>query len=379
MDRIDADWLRSDATQRVFALLSDHACHAVGGCVRNTLLGQPVHDIDFATSARPELVLDLAERAGLRAVPTGVEHGTVTLVIGDQPFEVTTFRHDVETDGRRAVVAFANGIEEDARRRDFTMNAVYCDREGSLRDPVGGLADIAARRVRFIEDAERRIREDYLRSLRFFRFNAWYGDPSEGFDRAALDAISRNLDGLETLSRERVGSEIIRLLAAPDPAPAVAVMRATGVLRTVLSGADDTALAPLVALERDFGATPDGIRRLAVLGGEVETLRLSRNQLARIETLREHAGCSVAAFSYRHGAAMGLDLALMNAATLERPLPSGIVEEIESAAAAEFPVRAADLMPALEGKALGEALRRMEERWIESGFALSREALLSEG
>lgn len=269
MAKINADWLSSEATQRVFSLLGDagHAVFAVGGCVRNTLLGAPVQDIDLSTSAQPEVVMKLAEAAGLRAVPTGIEHGTVTVIAGDEPYEITTFRRDVDTDGRRAVVAFSDSIEEDALRRDFTMNALYADAAGVVHDPVGGLPDLEARRIRFIEDADQRIREDYLRSLRYFRFCAWYGDPADGYDTDALDAIARNLGGLGTLSRERVGSEVLKLLTAPDPAPAVAVMRATGVLGQILPGADDTGLAPLVGMEAELVADP--IRRLAVLGDKM--------------------------------------------------------------------------------------------------------------
>ena len=238
MERIDAVWLKSRATQTVFALLEDagHQVFAVGGCVRNALLGAPVRDVDLSTDAHPERVLGLAISAGLQAIPTGISHGTVTVLSDGVAFEVTTFRRDVETDGRRAVVAFSDRIEDDARRRDFTMNALYCDRSGKLRDPLGGYPDLVSRRVRFIDDANARIREDYLRSLRYFRFHAWYGDPGEGFDPDALDAIARNVDGLNSLSEERVGAEMKRLLEATDPAPAVAGMRVTGVLPALLPG-----------------------------------------------------------------------------------------------------------------------------------------------
>ena len=183
------------------------------------------------------------------------------------PFEITTFRRDVETDGRRAVVAFSNDIIDDARRRDFTMNALYARPDGSIVDPLGGIQDVLDRRVRFIEDADQRIREDYLRTLRFFRFSAWYGAIDQGFDPDALNAISSNLDGLETLSAERVGMEMVKLLNATDPAVAVAVMRQTGVLNVVLQGVDDTWLAPLIHVESLWDLSPDPIRRLAALGG----------------------------------------------------------------------------------------------------------------
>ncbi len=175
--------------------------------------------MDIATDARPEKVTALIEAAGYKVVPTGIAHGTVTVVADHHPYEVTTFRRDLETDGRRARVAFADDVAEDARRRDFTMNALYADAEGTVVDPLGGLGDLERRCVRFVGEAEARIREDYLRILRFFRFHAWYGDPAEGLDPEGLAACAGLADGLERLSRERVGHETLRLLAAADPAP----------------------------------------------------------------------------------------------------------------------------------------------------------------
>lgn len=378
--KIDADWLTMAATQRVFSLLGDagHQAYAVGGCVRNALLGEPVRDIDLSTSALPDTVMALAETAGLRAAPTGIEHGTVTVVVENEPYEITTFRRDVETDGRRAVVAFSDKVEDDALRRDFTMNALYADADGEVHDPVGGLVDLQARRIRFIEDADRRIQEDYLRSLRYFRFMAWYGDPGAGHDPEALNAIARNLDGLESLSKERVGSEVKRLLEAPDPAPAVAAMRATGVLQRILPGADDTALGPLIALEDSLAANP--IRRLAVLGGEdvAEQLRLSRKDAALLASIRENVGRSANVLGYRLGAETGRDVWLVGAALMGTgPIMRDDLAMIEAAAAQAFPVSAADLMPTLEGLALGQTLKTLEQDWIESGFALSKDQLLS--
>ena len=379
MTRIEAHWLTDEATQNVFELLDGYSTYAVGGCIRNTLLSQPVKDIDLATAARPETVMELAAINGLRAVPTGIEHGTVTIIVKNVPFEITTFRLDVETDGRRAVVAFADGIDEDALRRDFTINALYADAKGRVLDPVNGLKDIADRRVRFIESADRRIREDYLRSLRFFRFHAWYGDPNAGMDADALDAISRNLGGLETLSRERVGSELLRLLSAPDPAPAVATMRSTGVLHSVLPDSDDTGLAPLVALEQELGVDPDALRRFAVLGGAFEDLRLSGADLSRVQLVVANIGTEDRVVGYRHGNAVGRDAVLVTAALTGTALQTNALETVAKGASATFPVRAADLMPELEGKPLGDKLRRLEDAWVESGFTLSRDELLSKG
>ena len=381
MERLDADWLRSPSTQAVFALLRDagHQVFAVGGCVRNSLLDVPVKDIDIATDARPDRVVGLAKSAGLQAVPTGISHGTVTVLERGTPFEITTFRRDVETDGRRAVVAFSDRIEDDARRRDFTMNALYVDAEGALHDPLGGLPDLQARRVRFIEDPVQRIREDYLRSLRYFRFHAWYGDVDQGFDPDALDAIARNVDGLEGLSKERVGAELMRLLEAPDPAMAVAGMRTTGVLAAVLPGADDGALGPLIHLEGSVGVAPDAMRRLAVLGGEDvgAALRLSKKAAENLKALRNSVDLTALEAGYRLGLELGRDAVLVAAASLGAELQPGVMDAVARGGAANFPVKAADLMPDVEGVALGETLRRLERDWIDSDFKLSRDALIA--
>ena len=383
MTRITEDWLTDPATQAVCAALEAGGAQAlfVGGCVRNALMGVPVSDIDLCTDAVPERVMTLAEAAGIKAVPTGIDHGTVTLVKNGIPHEVTTFRKDVETDGRRAVVAYSTCVNEDAARRDFTMNALYARPDGTVIDPLGGLPDLRARRVRFIGDAGDRIREDYLRSLRYFRFHAWYGCDVQGFDPDALAAIADNLDGLATLSRERVGAELLKLLSALDPAPSVAAMRSTGALGMILPGADDRALAPLVHLEHELGVTPDGLRRLAALGGvdTAETLRLSRAQGRALDRMREAAASLMgpAELGYRLKAEAARDALLLRCAWSEQPWPEGAGAEIDRGAAAQFPITARDLMPAYSGPALGARLAGLEDAWIASGFALGKAALLS--
>jgi poly(A) polymerase len=380
--RVSGDWIGADHVQAVLAALTagGHQALIVGGCVRNALLNRPVADVDIATDAVPDRVTALARAAGLKPVPTGVEHGTVTVVAGGVGHEVTTFRRDVETFGRHAVVAFSTRVEDDAARRDFTMNALYARADGTVIDPLGeGLADLAARRVRFVGEAEDRIREDYLRILRFFRFTAWYGDPAEGPEAGALAAIAAHVEGLDSLSRERVGHEVLRLLAAPDPAPAVAAMRATGALLRVLPGAEDRALAPLVHLEALVA--PDPLRRLAALGGQdvAAALKLSRAQARRLDLLRDATGSAagLAEIAYRHDAGVAQDVALLRGAVTGAGLPDGWEGEVATGATARFPVRAADLMPALTGPALGARLAELEARWIASGFALSREQLLA--
>ncbi len=376
--RVDGPWRRAPATEMVCALLTDvgHRALFVGGAVRNALLGRAVADVDIATDALPHRVIDLAEAAGLRAIPTGLEHGTVTVVADGAPYEITTFRRDVETDGRHAVVAFTDEIGADAARRDFTMNALYAEPDGTVLDPVGGLDDLAARRVRFVGDPATRIAEDALRILRLFRFHAWYGDAARGLDPAGLAAVEAAHRSVAGLSRERIGGEMRKLLAAPDPAPSVAAMAATGVLEAALPGTDPAALGRLVALED--GRAPAWLRRLATLGAADarDALRLSR---AEAQALAERTGAvgTAAALGHALGPEAATDAVLARAARDATPLPENWRAEIARGASATFPVAASDLMPALQGAALGAALADLRARWVASGFTLARDDLLA--
>jgi poly(A) polymerase len=380
MTLVQGNWLNNPHTQAVFSALSAKGAQAlfVGGCVRNALLGVPVSDVDIATDAHPQAVMDLAKTAGIKAIPTGIDHGTVTLVCGGIPHEITTFRHDVETDGRRAVVAYSDDIQQDAARRDFTMNALYAGIDGVVIDPLDGLPDLLARRVRFIGSATERIQEDYLRSLRYFRFQAWYGDPNKGFDADSLAAIADNLGGLEQLSAERVGAEMVKLLSAPDPSRSVAVMRQTGVLARVMPGSDDRALGPLVHLEELSETLPDATRRLAALGG-ADGLRLSKSQLAKVDRLREAATGTMSAgeLGFRLKFEEARDVLLLRSALLEQPWIPAELQSAEMGAVAKFPIKAKDLMPKYEGPALGQKLNDLTKKWIASGFTLTRNELLS--
>jgi poly(A) polymerase len=381
--RLQADWLQAPASRAVCGMLTDAGRQAwfVGGCVRNALIGAAVSDLDLATDATPQEVLELARAAGLKAVPTGFDHGTVTVIALGSPFEVTTFRRDVKTDGRHAVVMFSDRLEEDARRRDFTINALYAGPDGTVADPLGGLPDLMARRVRFIDDPHARIREDYLRILRFFRFHAWYGDPAGGIDAEGLAACADHVEGIAHLSRERVGQEIRKLLAAPDPAPATGAMAASGVLAQVLPGAGVTPLAILVHIEAGLGLSPDWLRRLAAVGGEdpAGRLRLSGAEAARLARLQDATGSAMAAgeLGYRMGAAESLEVLALRAALGMHEIDPEQADLAQHGAMQRFPVRAADLMPRLQGPALGAALKRIEARWIASGFSLGRDQLLS--
>lgn len=369
MTRVSGPWLDNPGTQAVLAMLAAGGQRAlvVGGCVRNALMGEPVADVDIATDAAPERVVALAEGAGLRAVPTGIAHGTVTVVAHGQGHEVTTFRRDVEAFGRHARVEFGAALHDDAARRDFTMNALYAEADGTVIDPLGGLPDALARRVRFVGKADDRISEDYLRILRFFRFLARYGDPTLPPDAEALAACAAGAGGLTRVSAERIGHELRKLLDAPAPGRAVAAMAGAGVLAAVLPGADAGALARLLALEPAPGRWP---RRLAALGvpGAAEALRLSRAEARDQERLAAVTDEGPGELGWRLGAALGTDAVLVRAARTEAPLPPGWAEAVDRGARAVFPLKPADLMPALSGPALGRALAQAERAWIAADF-----------
>ncbi len=370
-------WLEEAAP--VLALLTGagHRALAVGGCVRNAIFRKPVADIDIATSALPEAVMALAKQAGLRAIPTGIDHGTVTVVHNGEPYEITTFRKDVETDGRRAVVAFSSDIIDDARRRDFTFNALYAEADGTVIDPLGGLEDAKARRLRFIENAFERIAEDSLRILRYFRFYAQYCDPMEGPNMEAVAAISASIDKLEGLSAERVGAEMRKLLSAPDPSPALALMAQTGVLAQVLPGADARFMGPLTTLET--GVPLRWLRRLAALGGEAPATRwrLSKAEAKGLANIyAAMAMPSLIEAGYRLGAAAAIDALLVQCASLGVPADPAVMARIQQASQQVFPLTGPYLMDRISpGKALGQELKRLEKLWIDSDFTLSATAL----
>ena len=379
--KVAGAWLEAAETQALLHALRSkgHQALFVGGCVRNAILGVPVQDVDIATDATPDVVIRIAENAGLRAVPTGIDHGTVTVISGGLSHEVTTFRRDVQTDGRHAVVTYSTSVAEDAARRDFTMNAIYAQADGEVIDPLSGMADLVARRVRFVGDADQRIAEDHLRILRFFRFHAMYGDPDQGIDPEGLAASAANCAAIDTLSRERVGAEMQKLLSAFDPSPAVSAMDHAGVLARVSQGASARALPVLVHLEQ--GNSRGWLCRLAVLGGQniLDRLRLSRANASTLDQMRAEIASGLApdALGWRYGEKQAGDIVHARAALLETALPDLWQADAHRGAAAVFPVAAVDLMPALQGPALGARLKSLQGRWLASGLMLTREQLLA--
>lgn len=365
----------------------------VGGCVRNALLGEKVSDVDIATQLTPEQVDAAMKAAGVAVHPTGIEHGTLTVVADHRPFEVTTLRRDVETDGRRATVAFTEDWAEDAERRDFRMNALYVDRTGEVFDPTGGgLDDIAARRIVFVGDPETRIREDYLRILRFFRFFAWYGVGAP--DAAGLAACAKLRAGLDGISAERIWMETKKLLAAPRPLQSLDAMEASGVLAQLFPDAKGLGLLrKLVALEEGQGLAPDPmVRFLALFWKDADVvqrvasrLKLSNDERHRLNWPARDAtkldGASpkdVRAAIYRSGAQVVADRALLAWAESADSSWCEVLALTRDWERPVLPVSGADLLAAgMEtGPAIGEALRRAEDAWIASDFQLAREKLL---
>jgi poly(A) polymerase len=393
-----AEWLERSSTRAVMASIADagHEVRAVGGAVRNALIGAPVKDVDLATTARPEDVMALARAAGLKAVPTGIEHGTVTIIAHHQPIEVTTLRKDVTTDGRRAVVSFTTDWQADAARRDFTLNALYCDADGTLHDPLGGYRDLDARRIRFIGDPHARIREDYLRILRFFRLFAEYavGDP-DGEGQAACIA---ERGGLTLLSGERIRVELLRLLAAPRALDAVEAMTEGGILELLVGARPaNRVLARLIEIERGLACPPDAVLRLAALAvyeandaprlaerlklANAEAARLAAAAIYDVALLPRTGGPALHAFLYRHGLARFLDAELIDWARSDDPPDDAErlrrLEEARQWPPPALPFRGADVLAlgVAKGAEVGRVLGAFEEWWIASDFPRDAELL----
>ena len=405
-----AEWLADPALQKLLALLNEGGEEAriAGGAVRNTLLGEPAGDIDIATTTLPDETIARATRAGFKAVPTGYEHGTVTVIAGGVPHEVTTLRADVETFGRKARVRFGRDWRQDAERRDFTMNALYADADGRVVDLVGGLADLESRTIRFIGDAEARIREDYLRILRFFRFFARYGSGPP--DAEGLKACAKLKEGIDGLSAERVWAELKKLLSAPDPSRALLWMRQSGVLTRILPESEKWGIDfihGLVTAERDLGWPPDPALRLASIippdpvrvTAMAQRLRLSNADRDRLVAWAAAPGMKpdmsesqLAKLAYRTGREglsdrLTLALASARARAVE---DDGALREaggwyrlkkfLDGWDMPKFPVAGADLIalgvPA--GPKMGNLLRDLEERWVDAGFTPDRDGLLAQ-
>jgi poly(A) polymerase len=385
-------WMTAPETRAVMEVLNRDGDMArfVGGCVRSAVLDLPIADVDIATRYTPEKVMELLKEAGIRVVPTGLDHGTVTAVVNHEHFEITTLRLDVETDGRRAVVAFTEDWREDAARRDFTMNAMFLRPDGSIDDPFGGHGDALAGKVRFVGDPTTRIREDVLRILRFFRFHAYYGKGE--VDPAGLRACRENAGLIDSLSGERIRVEFLKLLSAPSPLPVLDLMESAGVLQIFLPGPYD--LEALLRLIEIDGEAADPVIRLAALAPErhghafraAERMRFSNAEAARFHALSsseiDPGADSVRPDIYRHGNALYEDMVRLQVArgVISSANAKAMIEASEAWPKPDLPVRGADLMEMglARGPSVGEALRRLEAWWIARDFVPDRDACLAE-
>ena len=392
-------WMRSESIKAIFAALPKGSVRFVGGCVRNALMGVEVGDIDLATQLEPNEVAKALDAVNIRYVPTGIEHGTLTVVIEKKAFEITSLRKDVETDGRRAVVAFTTDWAEDAQRRDLTLNALYADFEGKVYDPTGqGLDDLKAMKFRFVGDAEERVQEDYLRILRFFRFLAWYGGNVK-VDAAALKACRENRRGLKKLSAERVWSELKKLLLARDPSRSVRIMLTNEILDTLLPEASNAeGLSRMVALENREAIMPDPLLRLMAMSAReplqmallCKRLKMSTKETTRLRAwsdssvaLDPHADDSEKLKAiYFAGKQVVIDRARVRAAGEEDALMSSRWMSLADLAMGwtppEFPLSGKDLKAAgvEPGPKMGKVLEALKALWVRSNFTADREKLL---
>ena len=401
-----APWLHEARLQAVFDAIEAAGGEArvAGGAVRNTLMGEAVGDVDLATTLVPEATMEALEKAGLKAVPTGIDHGTITAVSDGTGYEITTIRDDIETDGRHAVVRFGTDWERDALRRDLTINGLYCDRQGEIFDPLDSLNDVKARQVRFIGDAGERIEEDYLRILRFFRFFAQYGAGRP--DAEGLKAVTRLKEGLQRVSAERIWMELRKLLAARDPSRALLWMRTTGVLNLIVPESEKWGIdfaAPLIEAETRFGWQSEAIQRLqamirpdgAIARKLAKRLKLSnadRDRLlawAMAELPEPPLGKDGLKQQIYFGDQQAITdrLRLAAAIAISRNEPAEKIEAIADNAdfssnwmPPQLPVSGKDLVEKgiPEGREIGRLLKRLEKTWVESGFSLSAKALLKD-
>ncbi len=392
-------WLQGNGVKAIFEALPDGSARFVGGCVRNSLLGESIGDIDIACQLKPENIKTKLEAAGLKVIPTGIEHGTLTIVHEGVPYEITTLRKDVETDGRRAVIAYTDDWAEDAQRRDFTINALYADAQGELYDPTGeGLEDIKSRKFRFVGDADLRVREDYLRILRYFRFLARYAGQDK-VDATALKACRENRAGLKQLSSERVWAELKKILSADDPRRAVRIMLTNEILGSVLPEASNAeGLDRMVVLEQKEKLEPDYLLRLMAMSGRDELaltrlskrLKLSNNEKMRLLAWAGNAvpfkigmdDKTLKQSVYASGPQTAYDRLVIRAAGEEDPiLQSQWMKQAEFALNWDipiFPLGGKDLKKAglSDGPEMGRVLKALKELWVRSGFTADKDKLL---
>lgn len=384
--QIIPDFLHHRGVQAIFKALAAHETYIVGGAIRDRLLGKQVKDIDFATSAPPDIIMKAAQTAHLKALPLAFSHGTITLIYRRKTFQVTSFRRDIKTDGRHAWVRFGATLAEDAQRRDFTINALYLDAQGYLRDPVNGLRDLEQKKLRFIGDPQARLKEDWLRTLRYFRFFAAFGLAENACPPRIFDALQSAKAYMKFLSKQRIHTEFTALLSAENPYPALSLMQKTSLLSYFLPKAKQELnyIKHLVQIEKKHAIKANPLNRLAILTKNnpilpSHSLAPTRAQSKFLRQLTHSIDnqTSLEEMAYLIGTDQAISSAILRAVYAGTDLNNDVIDKIVQNSKQIFPLKPADLFPYFEGVTLGRKLKTAKKLWIDSHFLLTGEEILA--
>jgi poly(A) polymerase len=383
INKLKNNWLNQPSAQCLSKAFKNYGHQAlfVGGCVRNSILKVPVTDIDMATDALPETIIRISKENNFKFIPTGLTHGTITIIIDKIAYQITTFRSDIANDGRHAKVEFTTSLLLDASRRDLTINALYCDINGKIIDPLNVLKDLNNRIIKFIGDPNKRIAEDYLRILRFFRFQAIYGNELLEINLPALNACQEHKSKLATLSKERTTSELRKLFSSNNPTRTIIKMIDTGILNQLFESCSVNSFVSYIKAEKKYKIKINWIGRLLSLQGSniEEVLTLTRRELKMIKYTKKaiKQNMPIFEFSYYNGMEYGIMYLLLQHGMKKTILNKISINKVSSIVTRKFPVTAKDLMPKLKGKKLGDELKKLESQWIKSDFTLNKNQLLS--
>ena len=383
INKLENNWLNQPSAQCLSKAFKNYGHQAlfVGGCVRNSILKVPVTDIDMATDALPETIIRISKENNFKFIPTGLTHGTITIIIDKIAYQITTFRSDIANDGRHAKVEFTTSLLLDASRRDLTINALYCDSNGKIIDPLNVLKDLNNRIIKFIGDPNKRIAEDYLRILRFFRFQEIYGNELLEINLPALNACREYKSKLATLSKERTTSELRKLFSSNNPTRTIIKMIDTGILNQLFESCSVNSFVSYIKAEKKYKIKINWIGRLLSLQGSniEEVLTLTRRELKMIKYTKKaiKQNMPIFEFSYYNGMEYGIMYLLLQHGMKKTILNEISINKVSSIVTRKFPVTAKDLMPKLKGKKLGDELKKLESQWIKSDFTLNKNQLLS--
>ena len=382
--QINSEWIKNKVTQNILKIFegADHNAYLVGGCIRNSILNIPVTDIDISTDATPQQTVDLFNRENFKVAPTGFSHGTVTVISEGIPYQITTMRSDQNTDGRHADVVFSDDIKKDAERRDFTINALYADSTGKIINPIGGLEDFNPLAIKFIGDPNNRIQEDYLRILRFFRFHAQFSELVTQFDKVALDAIKKNQDGLKKLSKERIWSELKKILSTSNPARSLYKMSQLGILEIILENKNVHNIKRFNLIEKKMGLEPEPIRRLVAITENTDDtfLNLSRKEAKKFSLLKgllkkKH---DPAELVYQFNREIAQSVLAIYTFYMGEKLRLSDIKKIEKACLFPCPITGAQISKYMDGPAVGIKIKEAQRAWIKSNFKSDEAKILSD-